>query len=772
MPQIIWSQDEFSRGELSPMLYGRTTLDAYYKSLKKAQNTITYPQGGIGKRFGTIYTAEITGVTDWRDIFFETFPYKNECTYVLVFVPGQVEIYLENELVATVANAILTSHVIRTMDWTILEDKFEITADIIQPHVLSRASLAANPINTGAGIVANQFTLTNPVAANLISAARFINAVVASMPSTTPQILIGVTYFIRTDATGTLIKVYANARDAANDTNAFTLNTVGAGTTNVLIANNWTLAPIVFINLPQYDFGDVNYITFTFTPTSVTVGTACTITSSGNIFTPEHVGGSIFISNGVVSFTAYVSATQMTGTVTSTLSTLTAQLGRLVEVREPAWSTKRGFPSKCSSFQSRAIFANTDALPNGLWLSAINDFSDFDELSIDPADDDAISYFPSSDTVNVIKFIVPYRSLTVHTNSAIFSSPLIYETALTPKTFSLQLQDSTPATAIQPQGIDNQIIIISGNDVHTMLWDGGNNSYMSNIVSVSSEHLISAPHDEVSFQNLNRAGSRYIFIINDDGSLVVYQTLMNENVTGFTSCITGEINDDKPELRAYFRWGASSPDGRAWFVVERKVANELVAPFTYSTKYFIEELSFNVFSDCSHVYSGPPVNTIAGLPRFNGKDVVMQGDGYGFQDSVTNSTVEFIAHGQPTDVTKAFIGLPINMVIQTLPNAPPGATGPKGTSLVYPQHIRNATFMFNNTIGGEIDGQPITLLTLSQYNPLSGPLSIVGPPVPQTGIFSKSLMKGWNEFLRDPITITHSDPFDIRLIGVYYRIEE
>jgi hypothetical protein len=58
MPQIIWSQDEFSRGELSPMLYGRTTLDAYYKSLKKAQNTITYPQGGIGKRFGTIYTRQ------------------------------------------------------------------------------------------------------------------------------------------------------------------------------------------------------------------------------------------------------------------------------------------------------------------------------------------------------------------------------------------------------------------------------------------------------------------------------------------------------------------------------------------------------------------------------------------------------------------------------------------------------------------------------------------------------------------------------------------
>jgi len=29
-----------------------------------------------------------------------------------------------------------------------------------------------------------------------------------------------------------------------------------------------------------------------------------------------------------------------------------------------------------------------------------------------------------------------------------------------------------------------------------------------------------------------------------------------------------------------------------------------------------------------------------------------------------------------------------------------------------------------------------------------------------------------NEFLRDPITIASDEPFDIRVIGVYYKIEE
>jgi hypothetical protein len=751
MPEITWSQDEFSKGELSPMMYGRITVDAYYKGVKKGRNTITYPQGGIGKRFGTIYRNEITGITDWRDIFFESFPYLNEGVYLLAFVPGQIEIYLEDVLVATVASALLTSDVIRSMDWTILDRYFRIAARTIRPQDLVRSSTTTT-INVGAGIVSNQFTLNAATTANIIFAVRFSNPVPADFPSTTPQIRAGITYFARSNGTGTLIKVYATAADASANVNAFTLNNAGAGVTTVSIANTWTLTPVAFNNFPQYDFND-NYESLTFTA-SATTGNI-TVTASGNIFSTAFVGGSILMADGVVSFTGFTSATQMTGTVTSTLSSTAAQPGRLCVLREPAWSDARGWPQKCSSFQNRAIFANSDSLQNGLWLSAINDYNNFDETNLPPDDDDAISYYPSSDTVNVIKFIVPYRSLTVHTNTGIYSTPTSFETAITPRNFSLQLQESNPATAIQPQGVDNQIVIVTGNDVHTMLWDGVNNAYSSNIVSVTSEHLIRNPHDEISFINFTQAGSRYVFFVNDDGTLIIYQTLIAENVSGFTYADT---------YNGEFRWGASSPDGRAWFVVERQIANELVPPFTYSTKYFIEELSFDVYTDCSYIYSGPPTSTVSGLPRFNGQTVAMVGDGYGFTDSVENSTVEFIAHGQPYDVTAAKIGFPVEMEIQLMPNNLPGPGGLKAGGLVFPQHIRNATFLFNNTIGGFVDGQPIAIQTMEQILPLS-------PPVPLTGTFKKTVMKGWNEFIREPLTITSSDPFDIRLIGVYYKIE-
>lgn len=776
MPEVLWSQDVFSAGELSPMLYGRVTTEIYGKGVKKSKNTITYPQGAIGKRFGTIYQGEITGVTDWKDIFFESFPYLNECVYLLVFVPGQLEIYLEGFLVATVSSALLTSDVIRTMDWTILDRYFRITAGVIQPQDLIRSS-STTTINSGAGIIANQFTLTAATTPNIIFPLRFLQSTAPgdTLPTTTPQIRSGLTYFARSDNTGLLIKIYATATDAANDINAFTLTNVGVGTTTVYILNTWTITPVTFQNYPQYDFGETNYDSNTFQVSATTVGASITVTCNGtltgSIFSPQYIGGSYSDGIGIALITAVPAGpypvSTCTATIVSPFSTTAAQPGRLCVVAEPAWSSARGWPLKCSSFQNRAIFANTDLLPNGIWLSVINDYNDFNDIETD--DDNAISYYPSSDTVNVIRFLVPYRSFTVHTNTGIYSTPLSFETALTPKNFSIALQESTPATAIQPQGVDNQIVVISGNDVHTMLWDGINNAYASNIVSVASEHLISAPHDEIPFVNLNRAGSRYIFIINDDGSLVIYQTLIAESVSGFTYARTGLYDPNYPSenlnFKGLFRWGASSPDGRAWFVVERLIANESTPPFTYSTKYFIEELSFDVFTDCSYIYSGAPTSSISGLPRFNGQTVTMLGDGWGFTDEVTNSTVDFVAHGQAVEVEEAVIGFPIETTIQLMPNSIPTGTGAKGSKLVDAQHIRNLTFMFTNTVGGFVDGQPIALKTLGQSNPIT-------PPIPSTGTFKKTLMKGWANFGAPPITITHSEPYDIRLIGVYYKVEE
>ena len=53
------SQDTFVRGEVSPRLHARASLDLYRAGLAKCENFITLPHGGIRKRGGTYFVGEV-----------------------------------------------------------------------------------------------------------------------------------------------------------------------------------------------------------------------------------------------------------------------------------------------------------------------------------------------------------------------------------------------------------------------------------------------------------------------------------------------------------------------------------------------------------------------------------------------------------------------------------------------------------------------------------------------------------------------------------------
>lgn len=864
MPQTIWSQDVFSKGELSPLMYSRITVQAYYNGLKEASNCITYPQGAIGKRFGTLYEATIPYLTDYRDAYFQSFQYLNECVYILIFIPTKVLIYLEGILIFTVTGTQYTSAEIRYIDSTVIENLFRISTGLgtFRPQDLNRTPLGANPIGM---LSSTEISLGTPYISGLIVPTQFTTG--ASLPTTIPQIRVNQTYFLYTTSASSA-EIYTTAEDAKARLNPYTIVS-GGSSSNAVILNNWTLADVVFVHLPTYDFNDVDYDALTFTPGAVS-GFNKTLTASGTgsaIFTSAYLGGSYTGNGGVCRIIAITSTTVVQVDIIENFPDMTGIPGRQSYLAKPAWNDTYGWPSKCSSFQNRACFANSNGLPNGLWLSVTNDYNDFDGLETDDPDA-AISWLPTSDNVNYIRFIVPYRSLTIHTNTAIYSTPLSFETAITPATFSMTLQDSTPATAIQPRGIDNQIIILSGNDVHSMLWDGFNNSYTSNIASIANEQLIRSPHDEAAYVDLNKAGSRYMFIINDDGSMAIFQTLISEDVSGFTPATLNQSFG-----KAYFRWVTSSSDGRAWFLTERELSsgtssygitdlndnalsigvpyfllddteflylsgddadllqNQEVFPvgipspfqftttdtlptsspqveegviywavtnpelnfyvylteedataginnitfsnigvdssvlaYTLETTFMLEELSFDVFTDCTYVYQGLPQSSFSDLPRFNAQEVKIDGDGDGFEYTGQDDTVKTIAHGALVDVRSAKIGFPIETRITPLQPAPPGALGAKSSTLVFPQHVRVGSFMFVDTKGGFINETPIQLRTLSEIKP-----GVVIPP--ETGVFEMSFMLGWNLENTSGITITHDDPFDIKLTGIFYRIE-
>jgi len=842
MPETLWSQDVFSKGELSPLMYSRVSVDAYYKGLKTASNILTYPQGAAGKRFGTNFLAEITGVTSYKDIFFSEFQYYNECLYLLVFIPDKILIYLEGVLIDTVTSTGIPAAVIATIDSTILTNRFRVCASKtdFKPHDLVRSAAAANVIT---GFTATTLTLTAAVTASLILPVRFTTN--DTLPVTAPQIRTGHTYFMWTTSTSAG-EIYSNAIDAKARTNKYAITNAGLGTNNVHIMNTWTFAAVPLVNLPFFDF-ERGYDGITFTVATAS-GSDITVTLSGILTAPatldsKYIGGVFSGSTGGIGRIISVgSTTSFKMDIAVNFVPTVAQPGISCFLAEPAWSNARGWPLKCSSFQSRAYFANTDSLPNGLWGSVVNGYNNFYDLQ--PDDDLGIARYPSSDNVNYIKFIVPYRSLTIHTNSGVYSTPLAEGQALTPKNFSLSLQDSTPATVVEPRSIDNQIVVLSGNDVHSLLWDGFNSAYTSSIASVTNEHLIRDPIDEIEYLDLNHAGSRYIFIINADGTMAIFQTLISENVSGFTPAFLTQSYGN-----AYFRWGTSSADGRCWFITEREIAGSIaginitgftastltavasnyslttpiqvmfettgtlpvslpqIAEITYYwvlgvtantfmvyaskadaladenayvfssagststvigwplvTKFYIEEISFTTYVDCATLYSGSALSSIASQPRFNGQEILINGDGYGFDDLVTDGVIELNAHGWPVVASEIQAGFPIDVVIESLPIAPSGSGGYKTTGFIFSQHVRVAALTFVDSVGGYVNGQPITMQTMSQFLPGA-------PPSPTTGSMQISIMKGWSDYLTPAIKITHAEPFDIKLTGLFYKIE-
>ena len=56
-------QSSFLRGELNPTIVSRVDLAAYGQGLKKARNVVPVNQGGIERRSGSVYRANLGAVS-------------------------------------------------------------------------------------------------------------------------------------------------------------------------------------------------------------------------------------------------------------------------------------------------------------------------------------------------------------------------------------------------------------------------------------------------------------------------------------------------------------------------------------------------------------------------------------------------------------------------------------------------------------------------------------------------------------------------------------
>ena len=93
-------QDTFTRGEISPRLHARASLDLYRAALARCENFVTLPHGGIRARGGTYFVGEVkTSARKTRGI---PFIFSSQQAYCLEFGHLYIRVYAYGARVGTV----------------------------------------------------------------------------------------------------------------------------------------------------------------------------------------------------------------------------------------------------------------------------------------------------------------------------------------------------------------------------------------------------------------------------------------------------------------------------------------------------------------------------------------------------------------------------------------------------------------------------------------------------------------------------------------------
>lgn len=496
----------------------------------------------------------------------------------------------------------------------------------------------------------------------------------------------------------------------------------------------WAFGAISFIWFPTYDF-DRNYDSAIFTPSAVTGN--ITLNAIGNPFKAAHVGGLFFGNEGTMRITAYVNPNQVTGFTVEDFKSTAPILGSLAVLTEPAWSASLGYPKTATFYQDRLCCGGSKSLPQGLWMSKTNQYSNFDD-SEDLASS-SIGVFINTNNSNVIEDILGTKSFVIFTSSGVVTLPFVDDSPLTPSNIAFNQQSRNGIGNLKGILFDNGVVYVDrgGKLIWSMRYDVQRAGYVFRDISIVSQFLVKNPVEMGTYRNPDIDQGNYLIVINEDGTLAVLQSIDEQNVQGWTSSTTD----------GQFRHLDNSAD-QVYFITER-VINSV-------TKFYLEKLSFDVLTDSASVQTlGAPATTITGLGHLEAKTVKVIGDGFNMEDRIVASgqiEVEFA-------VTNVEVGL--NYIPSIIP-MPMSINTQVGNNFYFNKRIKTIWTDFYESLGIYIDD--FEILTLKMNTPGYGV-----PTPPRTGFYEHTLMLGWEPDVE--INITQPEPLPLLIRGLGFLVE-
>jgi len=400
---------------------------------------------------------------------------------------------------------------------------------------------------------------------------------------------------------------------------------------------------------------------------------------------------------------------------------------------EAVWSVSRGWPKSVTFHEGRMWFGGSRSRPQTLWGSKTNDFYNFDIGT--GLDDEAIDVTMDTDQVNAVTALFAGRHLQVMTTGGEFYMP---DSPITPEKSAVKRQTLFGSKPIPPKSIDGATFFVdrTGKAVREYIYTYTEEAYTSGTVSLLASHILNAPVDMDVLRGTPDDDSNYLYLVNGDGTLAVFNTLRSQEVGGWTLWQTNGTIESVAVVV-----------DEVYFVVKRTIDG---------TDYrFIEELNKLHYTDCSVLQTyGTATATISNLDHLDGEECRVKADG-AIMPNATPSSGSITLSRTASEVE---VGLDFDTEITTMPLNVDFQDGP---ILTRKKRLVRVVLDLYESLGVFVNGQRIP-------DRQFGASILDTQPQPYTGIV-EIYLNGWDRLAQ--VTISQQDPLPMMVIGLAIEVE-
>ena len=676
----------FTAGELSPRLDGRTDLAKYQNGCKTLQNFIVHPHGGASRRPGTTFVREVKNSANAARLI--PFEFNVTQTYILEFGDQYFRIHKDGGTVVSSGSPVEVTTPYAHTDLDKL--KFTQSADVMYivhpdfaPRKITRTSHTAwtiTEVDFLRGPMGEANTTSTTLVANGRTGSVTITASADVFVSTDVGRLVQlhegfakITGF--TSATSVTATVQDNAEGRAELTPSYTATTISAhegdpSATGLEHNDRYQDTAGQFVE-QGFKVGQKVVVTgFTSAANNETSAIIVRATDDTMLLAP---------SSDLVDEAAGDSVT------------IAGKLEASTEWALGAFSTATGFPAAVTFYEQRLVFASTTSQPQTLFFSVGGSFEDF---AAGTDGDDALTYTLGSNQVNIIRYLQAGRVLLVGTSGGEFVVTSSEDAPLSPTNAVVKRQATYGSADIQPVQVANVTLFVqrAKRKLRELVFDLNTDSYQAPDMTLLAEHITESGIKEMSLQ---QEPDNVVWCVLENGKFVGMTYRREENVVAWHEHLLGGAfgTDAFGHAESVATIPGDLNEDDTYLVVKRTIGGATKRFIEYFKTFdFGEDVEDAFFVDSGATYSGSAATNITGLDHLEGQTVSILANGAVHPDKVVSSgavTLDF-------SVTKAHIGLNFTSTLQTMRI---DAGGTEGTAQGKTKRIHEVVLRLFRTVG-------------------------------------------------------------------------